>query len=83
MSMSEGSSHSYGGGSCGRKGDCGLELFKDVLSSATNFSRMSVVAEVQRPGAAGGAAPGVRQATNIISSIDFDMEDHLFATAGE
>lgn len=53
-----------------------LDLFSGVLSAATHYSRLTPVAELCRP-------PGLRQGSScILSSIDFDADESIFATAG-
>ncbi|GAB2298935.1 coatomer subunit alpha [Dionaea muscipula] len=52
----------------------GLEDFQSVLTAFTRYSRMRVVAEL-RDG-------DLFHSANIISSIEFDRDDELFATAG-
>ncbi|XP_011096017.1 E3 ubiquitin-protein ligase COP1 [Sesamum indicum] len=52
----------------------GLEDFQSVLSTFTRYSRMRVVAELRHE--------DVFHSANIVSSIEFDRDDELFATAG-
>lgn len=57
----------------------GLQNFSSVLSSATRYSRMTVTAEILRAWGGSRAPP----ASSILSSIEFDSDEALFATAGE
>ncbi|KAI3741015.1 hypothetical protein L1987_58679 [Smallanthus sonchifolius] len=52
----------------------GLEDFQSVLSSFTRYSRLRVVAELRHG--------DLFHSANIVSSIEFDRDDELFATAG-
>ncbi|KAL8461499.1 hypothetical protein ACS0TY_032829 [Phlomoides rotata] len=52
----------------------GLEDFQSVLSTFTRYSRMRVVAELRHG--------DLFHSANIVSSIEFDRDDELFATAG-
>ncbi|KAH6775933.1 Transducin/WD40 repeat-like superfamily protein [Perilla frutescens var. hirtella] len=52
----------------------GLEDFKSVLSTFTRYSRLRVVAELRHG--------DLFHSANIVSSIEFDRDDELFATAG-
>ncbi|KAL8103294.1 E3 ubiquitin-protein ligase COP1-like [Apium graveolens] len=52
----------------------GLEDFQTVLSSFTRYSRLRVIAELRHG--------DLFHAANIVSSIEFDRDDELFATAG-
>ncbi|XP_041993892.1 E3 ubiquitin-protein ligase COP1-like isoform X2 [Salvia splendens] len=52
----------------------GLEDFQSVLSTFTRYSRLRVVAELRHG--------DLFHAANIVSSIEFDRDDELFATAG-
>ncbi|KAL4562992.1 hypothetical protein LXL04_027023 [Taraxacum kok-saghyz] len=52
----------------------GLKDFQSVLSSFTRYSRLRVVAELRHG--------DLFHSTNIVSSIEFDRDDELFATAG-
>lgn len=52
-------------------------MMSGMLAAATSYSRLVCVAEVPKPGA--GANRG---ANSILSSIDFDSAEQLFATAG-
>ncbi|KAK6917805.1 WD40 repeat [Dillenia turbinata] len=52
----------------------GLEDFKSVLTSFTRYSRLRVIAELRHG--------DLFHAANIVSSIEFDRDDELFATAG-
>nr|QBK46737.1 constitutively photomorphogenic 1 [Volvox carteri f. nagariensis] len=78
--------HGDGGG-----GDPDLEDFSAVLAAATQYSRLELLAEIPRHGlgsAAAGAIPsgnaggGGGGGLQILSSIEFDMSEDLFATAG-
>lgn len=60
-------------------GDTALTAFSQMLTAATHFSRMQLVATLP-PAAQRGA--GVGSGCAILSSIVFDAEDRLFATAG-
>ncbi|KAK6154616.1 hypothetical protein DH2020_008864 [Rehmannia glutinosa] len=52
----------------------GLEDFQSVLSTFTKYSRLRVVAELRHG--------DLFHSANIVSSIEFDRDDELFATAG-
>ncbi|KAG8365372.1 hypothetical protein BUALT_Bualt18G0097800 [Buddleja alternifolia] len=52
----------------------GLEHFQSVLSTFTRYSRLRVVAELRHG--------DLFHSANIVSSIEFDRDDELFATAG-
>ncbi|CAM8908657.1 unnamed protein product [Rhodiola kirilowii] len=52
----------------------GLEDFQSVLSSFTRYSRLRVIAELRHV--------DLFHSANIVSSIEFDRDDELFATAG-
>nr|GEU63467.1 E3 ubiquitin-protein ligase COP1-like [Tanacetum cinerariifolium] len=52
----------------------GLKDFQSVLSSFTRYSRLRVVAELKHG--------DLFNSANIVSSIEFDRDDELFATAG-
>nr|UQE85541.1 E3-ubiquitin ligase [Bacopa monnieri] len=52
----------------------GLEDFQSVLSTFTRYSRLRVVAELRHG--------DLFHSPNIVSSIEFDRDDELFATAG-
>ncbi|XP_059307179.1 E3 ubiquitin-protein ligase COP1-like isoform X1 [Lycium ferocissimum] len=52
----------------------GLEDFQSVLSTFTRYSRLRVVAELRHA--------DLFHSVNIVSSIEFDRDDELFATAG-
>ncbi|GAY35298.1 hypothetical protein CUMW_015450 [Citrus unshiu] len=52
----------------------GLEDFRSVLATFTQYSRLRVIAELRHG--------DLFHAANIISSIEFDRDDELFATAG-
>lgn len=55
-------------------GSGGLEDFQNVLSAFTRYSRLRVIAEVRQG--------DLFHSSNIVSSIEFDRDDKLFATAG-
>ncbi|XP_037494049.1 E3 ubiquitin-protein ligase COP1 [Jatropha curcas] len=52
----------------------GLADFQSVLSTFTQYSRLRVVAELRHG--------DLFHSANIVSSIEFDRDDELFATAG-
>ncbi|CAA0837098.1 E3 ubiquitin-protein ligase COP1 [Striga hermonthica] len=52
----------------------GLEDFKSVLSTFTRYSRLRVIAELRHG--------DLFHSANIVSSIEFNCDDELFATAG-
>ncbi|KAG8385777.1 hypothetical protein BUALT_Bualt03G0080500 [Buddleja alternifolia] len=52
----------------------GLEDFQSVLSTFTRYGRLRVVAELRHG--------DLFHSANIVSSIEFDRDDELFATAG-
>ncbi|KAL1821762.1 hypothetical protein ACET3Z_016631 [Daucus carota] len=52
----------------------GLSDFQSVLSTFTRYSRMRVIAELRHG--------DLMHTANIVSSIEFDRDDELFATAG-
>ncbi|XP_059624519.1 E3 ubiquitin-protein ligase COP1-like isoform X2 [Cornus florida] len=52
----------------------GLEDFQSVLSTFTRYSRLRVIAELRHG--------DLFHPANIVSSIEFDRDDELFATAG-
>ncbi|KAF4372605.1 hypothetical protein F8388_027278 [Cannabis sativa] len=52
----------------------GLEDFQSVLSTFTRYSRLRVIAELRHG--------DLFHAANIVSSIEFNQDDELFATAG-
>ncbi|XWS19349.1 hypothetical protein CRYUN_Cryun31cG0007800 [Craigia yunnanensis] len=52
----------------------GLEDFQSVLSTFTRYSRLRVIAELRHG--------DIFHSANIVSSIEFDRDDELFATAG-
>ncbi|XVE51040.1 hypothetical protein DITRI_Ditri02bG0006500 [Diplodiscus trichospermus] len=52
----------------------GLEDFQSVLSTFTRYSRLRVIAELRHA--------DIFHSANIVSSIEFDRDDELFATAG-
>ncbi|KAK9133195.1 hypothetical protein Scep_012723 [Stephania cephalantha] len=52
----------------------GLEDFQSVLSTFTRYSRLRVIAELRHG--------DLFHSANIVSSIEFDRDDRLFATAG-
>eukprot|EP00250_Pteridium_aquilinum_P012633 c20845_g1_i1 orf=359-2401(-) len=55
-------------------GSVGLEDFQSVLNAFTRYSRLRVIAEVHQG--------DLFHSSNIVSSIEFDRDDKLFATAG-
>ncbi|GFY99105.1 transducin/WD40 repeat-like superfamily protein [Actinidia rufa] len=52
----------------------GLSEFQSVLTTFTRYSRLRVIAELRHG--------DLFHAANIVSSIEFDRDDELFATAG-
>ncbi|CAI9090149.1 OLC1v1024854C1 [Oldenlandia corymbosa var. corymbosa] len=52
----------------------GLADFRSVLSTFTRYSRLRVIAEFRHG--------DIFHSANIVSSIEFDRDDELFATAG-
>lgn len=52
----------------------GLEDFRSVLTTFTRYSRLRVIAELRHA--------DLFHSANIVSSIEFDRDDQLFATAG-
>ncbi|XP_050935571.1 E3 ubiquitin-protein ligase COP1 isoform X2 [Cucumis melo] len=52
----------------------GLSDFQSVLTTFTQYSRLRVIAELRHG--------DLFHTTNIVSSIEFDRDDELFATAG-
>ncbi|XP_057961632.1 E3 ubiquitin-protein ligase COP1-like isoform X1 [Malania oleifera] len=52
----------------------GLEEFQSVLTTFTRYSRLRVIAELRHG--------DLFHSVNIVSSIEFDRDDELFATAG-
>ncbi|KAI9082216.1 hypothetical protein K1719_035639 [Acacia pycnantha] len=52
----------------------GLSEFQSVLTTFTQYSRLRVIAEVRHG--------DLFHSANIVSSIEFDRDDELFATAG-
>eukprot|EP00245_Coleochaete_scutata_P005984 TRINITY_DN20054_c0_g1_i1.p1 TRINITY_DN20054_c0_g1~~TRINITY_DN20054_c0_g1_i1.p1 ORF type:complete len:662 (+),score=133.07 TRINITY_DN20054_c0_g1_i1:215-2200(+) len=52
----------------------GLEDFQNILSAFTRFSRLHMIAELRHG--------DLFHSSNIVSSIEFDRDDELFATAG-
>ncbi|XXG42860.1 hypothetical protein AAC387_Pa01g3033 [Persea americana] len=52
----------------------GLGDFQSVLTTFTRYSRLRVIAELRHA--------DLFQSANIVSSIEFDRDDELFATAG-
>ncbi|KAF2284865.1 hypothetical protein GH714_031414 [Hevea brasiliensis] len=52
----------------------GLVDFQSVLSTFTQYSRLRVIAELRHG--------DIFHSANIVSSIEFDRDDELFATAG-
>ncbi|GIL89069.1 hypothetical protein Vretimale_16212 [Volvox reticuliferus] len=74
-------------GNHGDGGDQDLDTFGAVLAAATQYSRLELLAEIPRHGSASGngtgsAAGGGGGGLQILSSIEFDLSDDLFATAG-
>ncbi|GLC48429.1 hypothetical protein PLESTB_000096900 [Pleodorina starrii] len=74
----------HGGG-----GNPDLETFGAVLAAATQYSRLELLAEIPRHGSGSGSGSGSRalaagpsSGMQILSSIEFDLSDDLFATAG-
>ena len=60
--------------SVGAIDDSGLKEFSKILSTLTHCNKLKIVAEVPRP--------SLRRSSSIISSVEFDREGKLFATAG-
>ncbi|XP_010270052.1 PREDICTED: E3 ubiquitin-protein ligase COP1 [Nelumbo nucifera] len=54
--------------------NAGLEDFQSVLTTFTRYSRLRVIAELRHG--------DIFHSANIVSSIEFDRDDELFATAG-
>ncbi|KAM6572561.1 E3 ubiquitin-protein ligase COP1 isoform X1 [Cannabis sativa] len=54
--------------------NAGLANFQSVLSTFTRYSRLRVIAELRHG--------DLFHSANIVSSIEFDRDDELFATAG-
>lgn len=54
--------------------NAGLADFQSVLSTFTQYSRLRVIAELRNG--------DLFHSANIVSSIEFDRDDELFATAG-
>lgn len=52
----------------------GLDDFETILSAFTKYSRLRVIAELRHG--------DLFHTSNIVSSIEFDRDDELFATAG-
>ncbi|KAJ0240178.1 E3 ubiquitin-protein ligase COP1 [Hirschfeldia incana] len=52
----------------------GLADFQNVLTTFTRYSRLRVIAEIRHG--------DIFHSANIVSSIEFDRDDELFATAG-
>ncbi|KAH9551797.1 hypothetical protein CY35_09G031600 [Sphagnum magellanicum] len=52
----------------------GLDDFQSVLTAFTRYSRLRVIAELRHG--------DLFHSSNIVSSIEFDRDDELFATAG-
>nr|GFA96870.1 hypothetical protein [Tanacetum cinerariifolium] len=52
----------------------GLSDFHSVLSTFTQYSRLQVIAELRHG--------ELYHSTNIVSSIEFDRDDEMFATTG-
>eukprot|EP00246_Nothoceros_aenigmaticus_P016554 TRINITY_DN7609_c0_g1_i1.p1 TRINITY_DN7609_c0_g1~~TRINITY_DN7609_c0_g1_i1.p1 ORF type:complete len:682 (-),score=135.45 TRINITY_DN7609_c0_g1_i1:325-2370(-) len=57
-----------------QSGQSGLEDFQSVLTAFTRYSRLRVIAELRHG--------DLFHSSNIVSSIEFDRDDELFATAG-
>lgn len=55
-------------------GSAGLEEFQGILNAFTRYSHLRVIAEVHQG--------DMFRSSNIVSSIEFDRDDKLFATAG-
>lgn len=55
-------------------GRTGLDDFETILSAFTKYSRLRVIAELRHG--------DLFHTSNIVSSIEFDRDDELFATAG-
>ncbi|MCO5575097.1 hypothetical protein L7F22_028894 [Adiantum nelumboides] len=55
-------------------GSAGLEEFQNILNAYTRYSRLRVIAELHQG--------DLFNSSNIVSSIEFDRDDKLFATAG-
>lgn len=63
------------GNSISREGyHAGLEEFQSILTTFTRYSRLRVIAELPHE--------DLFHTANIVSSIEFDRDDELFATAG-
>nr|WIG64894.1 constitutively photomorphogenic 1 [Ginkgo biloba] len=63
------------GNSISREGyHTGLEDFQSVFTTFTRYSRLRVIAELRHG--------DLFHSANIVSSIEFDRDDELFATAG-
>ncbi|KAJ4730116.1 E3 ubiquitin-protein ligase COP1 [Melia azedarach] len=54
--------------------NAGLADFQSVLTTFTRYSRLRVIAELRQG--------DIFHSANIVSSIEFDRDDQLFATAG-
>lgn len=63
-------------------GPC-LNAFAEVLSAATHYSKMSLLVHISACGISQSGATASQGSCNILSSIAFNQEDQLFATAGE
>jgi E3 ubiquitin-protein ligase RFWD2 len=71
------------------EGAAGLDAFSDVLSAVTHFNSLSTLAYIP-PSTGSAAAAAARNAAgtssssacNILSSLEFDCKDQLFAAAG-
>ncbi|GBG61828.1 hypothetical protein CBR_g23784 [Chara braunii] len=59
---------------CQDDGWNGLDEFQNVLNGFTRYSRLRVIAELRQG--------DLFHSSNIVSSIEFDRDDELFATAG-
>lgn len=63
------------GNSISREGyHAGLEEFQSILTTFTRYSRLRVISELRHG--------DLFHSANIVSSIEFDRDDELFATAG-
>ncbi|GLI59699.1 hypothetical protein VaNZ11_001644, partial [Volvox africanus] len=81
-------------GRCNCDGDHGGggdqdDTFGAVLAAATQYSRLELLAEIPRHGSGSGIGTGSAGGgggggggLQILSSIEFDLSDNLFATAG-
>ncbi len=73
-----GGGHAGGGGGGGNWGgpvlDADLQDFGRMLGMLSRCSRLEVIAEIPQP--------SLHQSSNIVSSLEFDRDGTLFATAG-